>query len=138
MIDPEREPEAAAGRQLEAALYAAIADASPADRDFLILRALLGADRPSSAPASDRLVMVPEGGGAPISLRPVARPLRVPEREIAPPTRARLQSPLRRWRIIWFAPDGIPFRIDPGIAPTVPDRSLRLPPFSSDLPLDRM
>jgi len=117
MIDPDHEEDAGVARDLEALLYAiAAADRDAATgRDFMILRGLLGAVMSrEAASVGTELVMVPEGGGSDaIPLRPVARPVRVPEKEISGSKRVRLHAPARRYRLIWVGPDRLPCASSP-------------------------
>lgn len=147
MVDPDHEDQAGVAKRLEALLYAVpsprtspegAAAEREAERVFVTLKGLLGPTLPrEAASVGSELVMVPEGGGSDaIPIRPVARPVSIPEREISGSKRMRLHAPARRYRLIWVGPERLPVRIEPDLEQVRDDRPLRFPSSPSELPPD--
>lgn len=117
----EVELEKAMAWEIEAMLYSLLErEISAESRDYLELRALVEALSSSAIDRRDQflLLMVPEEGGpgGAIAVRPVALPVRVAEGDLAAPARQRLNSPRRRYRILWQGNDGFPASL-PSIIP---------------------
>jgi anti-sigma factor RsiW len=145
VIDPERERESRepAGGEYETVLYSKDPEEedSSEGRPILVMKALLGAleDRSGSRPGAD-LLMVPEARnerGA-IPVRPVAYPVRVPERDIAPTARIRIRAPVIRYRIIWMGTGGVPLQLSPvmrDLEMRYPRGSFPLSPPAAGIPI---
>lgn len=145
VIDPEREARRARAADVEALFFGRAereAAASSEDRHYLMLKALLGAD--TFDLIDDHrgfpFVMVPEEGGreGTIPVRPIALPVEVDERELAPPALLRLKAPTRRYRLVFIGRDGFGVHLSPSAVtppPSVPASPLyghtpppRIPP----------
>lgn len=142
VMDPEGEKKAGLVGNLETVLYSG----EPVEREtgdlreFLILKALLGAFREDvQSPASDfDLALVPEegGGGGAIPARPVALPMRVPERDIEASARLRIRSPSVRYRIFWIGKRELPLHVNPLLGPSGNESPVRnLPLVPPDRPI---
>ena len=122
VIDPDREAERARSTRVEARFFgqAEREVASRENHHYLMLKALLGELDLIDAQSGFQFAMVPEEGGreGTILVRPVALPVQVDERELAPPAILRLKAHTRRYRMVWIGRDGFAVQFGPAAIPT--------------------
>ena len=124
VIDPDREAERARARStcVEARFFgqAEREVASRENHHYLMLKALLGELDLIDAQSGFQFAMVPEEGGreGTIPVRPVALPVQVDERELAPPAILRLKAPTRRYRMVWIGRDRFAVQFGPAALPS--------------------